>query len=926
MRTFALSLLAFAFAVPTLPAQPPAPPRPENYKVTLRYHIPATRDQHVLQYDAMIRHLQRIGFTFDPPLETHPNTDREDRSKNYLHGSIATGNIRKILDSPVVQTMQLIPLAPVEFKLPDAPDDPVSVRLEMAGNLPADRQRELMNQTRVLLRELGFKEAPGYDHRGYTQRIYTRLVGTIPRKNLDLLGRDLRSQPAGWLGPIIPRAELPLPLREMNPVQVVEVLPDTEAIKELAEHEPRLPDYLEKLSPDLWQLVKMKDVPPTPIRVQIGLVGNPRSDDGEWKKLTLEETPGFFLEGQLGQFVTGIIRLDKVKPLASSPLVSLIRLPRTPSAEVDPGIKIKGDNAKALEQAGLKELHARGYKGKGVRIAIVDRDFRRWEDLVKSKQLPASTRIVDLTTERNFEAYPERYAGPANQFGHGTLCAQAAALAAPDAEFVLVRVDVHDPYQLGDVARYVQGGRFSSLVERRSGELSTRAAQLQTRRTELLREREPILNDFTDETDLKASLGFLGPFYEWLYSNREWHLKRMEFHENLETEQRQREQRFRRFLDDINSLQGIPIVVNALSWNSGYPLGSASPLSKLLDDPKGPLWFQSVGNTRGQNWMGLYRNIPGDQAMKFADDDEPLPKGRWSNDINFLAWQPYAGDAKPDLPAKLKLRLTMQWREPHDPDFYLRPDEEDAYRRPLAGLTMQLLHQRDAETKRLPADAFELTAQTKGWPQRLEHLPGSSVYEHVLEVPLASAGRYALRVEKQASSQWSFVPHPVRRTFSFNYVAGLAPTGIRPLGTPSLPALETAWELRTRIFVEVLDDANRIKGRAVFADFPTETGAIGIPADARNVVSVGAASLQNKPQPYSAFGSPAGMELGRRPWLYAYDELELAAGGAFGTSVANAFAAGTTAAMMSGSLSREEIIQMLRAQDGQVLHAPVRKK
>ena len=87
------------------------------------------------------------------------------------------------------------------------------MRLDLAGNLPADRQRELSNQTRVLLRELGFKEPAGYDHRGLLPgRPYTRIVGTIPKGKLDLLNRDLRKQPAGWLGPIIKPNEIPSPL------------------------------------------------------------------------------------------------------------------------------------------------------------------------------------------------------------------------------------------------------------------------------------------------------------------------------------------------------------------------------------------------------------------------------------------------------------------------------------------------------------------------------------------------------------------------------------------------------------------------------------------------------------------------------------------------------------------------------------------
>ena len=317
---------------------------PTKYHVTLRYSIPAARQEHVVQYDSLIRHLKALDFEFVPPSDKRPETDREDRTKNYLHGNIAADNVLKLLDHPAVQTLLLRPIAPEEVKLPDDPKAPVWVRLELAGNLAPDRQRTLANQTRVLLRELGFKEPIGYDHRGISGRPYTRMVGTIPRAKLDLLQRDLRSHPAGWLGPVIPFDEIPSPLREVNPVRVIEMLADTQPIKELAEPERRNPDYLVKISADLWELVKDKDVPPVPTRIQIGFAGSIGPEDTWWKTLLEEVTPGFFVEGQLGQFVTGIIRLDQVKRLAAEPSVSVIRLLRVPNVEVDPGIKIKGDN------------------------------------------------------------------------------------------------------------------------------------------------------------------------------------------------------------------------------------------------------------------------------------------------------------------------------------------------------------------------------------------------------------------------------------------------------------------------------------------------------------------------------------------------------------------------------------------------------
>ena len=926
LRAFLLVVLSVGVSVTLLQSQPPGPPPPAKFKCTLRYFIPAPRDEHVRHYDAMIRHLVRIGFEFDPPLERHPETDREDRAKNYIHGFIASDNATRILDATSVQSISLIPAAPNEFSLPENPDEPVHVRLELPGGLSTDRQRELQNQARVLLRENGFKEAPGYDHFGYTRKPYTRIVGTIPRGKFDLLNRDMRSHPAGWLGPIIPRDEIPLPLRDMNPIRVIEVLRDKTPIKELADPLPRETMYLEKISADLWNLVNAKGLPPTPIRVQIGFAGTLQPEDREWKQMLRDAAPGHIVEGYFGSYVTAMVLIEQVRRIAASPSVSLIRMPRVPSVDIDPKLVGKGDNGKALNLTGLNELHARGYTGEGVRIGIIDANFRGWEELVKKKQLPATTTIVDLTTEFDAEVEPAKYASDPAGIGHGAALAQAAALAAPQANIVLIRAEIGYPHQLHDILRYVQGGRFSAMIEYRHSELLSRGTQLQNRREHLLKERKIILDDFTDETDLRAHLEFLGPFFGWLYSDREWHYKRMDYHRKLEAEQRARDERFRQFMKTVRSLEGIPILVNALSWNSGYPLGAGSPLARALDDPTGPLWFQAVGNTRGQVWHGPFRHTIGDPVMKFVPDGAPLPKERWSNEVQFLAWHPYQGKSAADLPNKLRVRLTVQWREPHDPDYFARGGEDDLYVKPLAGVRLHVLRQRDPGGKTWPADVFESVARTGNWAERIEHLPNGSLYEQVLETSLDQAGVFAIRIEKPVSEQWVLAPHDVRRTQTFKLLRGLTPTGIRPIGVPTLPALEKDWDLRPRVFADVLDEPNRVQGRVVFADFPTDAGTIGMPADARNVISVGAANFNNKPQSYSAFGSPAGMEMASRPWLYAYDELELAPGGAFGTSVSAAFAAGTTAAMLTGKMPREQMLQILRSQQGKVLRVPLTRK
>src|SRR5207245_2016799 len=89
-----------------------------------------------------------------------------------------------------------------------------------------DRQRLLADQVRSLLREVGFHEAVGYDHRGHT-----RLVGMIPTGNLDLLLEDLRWHGSGWLAPRVPVAELPSPLRSTWPLVVAEVMPEPAGVE-----------------------------------------------------------------------------------------------------------------------------------------------------------------------------------------------------------------------------------------------------------------------------------------------------------------------------------------------------------------------------------------------------------------------------------------------------------------------------------------------------------------------------------------------------------------------------------------------------------------------------------------------------------------------------------------------------------------------
>src|SRR5262249_46769161 len=149
------------------------------------------------------------------------------------------------------------------------------------------------------------------------------------------------------------------------------------------------------------------------------------------------------------------------------------------------------------------------------------------------------------------------------------------------------------------------------------------------------------------------------------------------------------EERARRLLElgqEYRSLKGIEIVSSTLVWDSGHPVDGTSFLSRYLEDDlsRTVMWLQTAGSTRGQAWVGPYRDADNNGFMEFAAPGEPRRDGffweevlavvdsvaapllppqspRWTNELNFLAWQPFKGEQKIELPAGARVRITMQW-------------------------------------------------------------------------------------------------------------------------------------------------------------------------------------------------------------------------------------------------------------------------
>src|SRR5262249_40018307 len=159
-------------------------------------------------------------------------------------------------------------------------------------------------------------------------------------------------------------------------------------------------------------------------RLELFLTYAPRPDDRDWQRLLTRTAPGLVIEGQLRTMVTVVAAPQQALTLAELPIVSGIRLPRPAVSAVRPAVDEKGGHPEALRASGLERWHAQGNRGKGVRVAVIDGDFRGYERF-RGKQLPAEVRFLDLTAERNSTLEPDPFPGDAAAAGSGTQCALA---------------------------------------------------------------------------------------------------------------------------------------------------------------------------------------------------------------------------------------------------------------------------------------------------------------------------------------------------------------------------------------------------------------------------------------------------------------------------------------------------------------------
>jgi hypothetical protein len=875
------------------------PPRAEKLDIQIRYRIRADRDERIRQYRVLEKYLASLGFEDARKDDPDRDLDILDPTAERFRGTIPSARVLEVLNDPRVQN---ILFAPAGYTYPDSGDKPVSIRVTIRAGLSPVAQRVLHDQVLEHLERMGFRDALGYDTRDYTQ-----LKGTIPYKILDRLVKDLRSEPAGWFLPATPPDRLPPPLGDRNPIRWVEVMPAVEAPPPFAP-EVILPARA-RLTPDLRALLLDPAAKETPVRVVVLFAESVEAsgDDirtrlasnyGSTVKRNAEGNPvkgpdglpalteGASLDGVIGNLASILFdRPADAERFAAEPGVISVRLPRAASETVSPlpaGGKpvAHGDLLKA---SGAETLHKLGYTGAGVKVLVVGSDFTGADKLIGTG-LPKKTRIIDLTTELNPEIVPSP-ADP-NRAGNGTAAARAVALASPDAELVLVRIDPGAIFQLYGVLRIARGEVTSTdALRSRLADIALKTTELTRRKEAAITEYRLAFEDLSDDDVTKTRRAKAKAALEAVGVQQEVLVKRTE-----------RFNVFRREL--VAALAGGQVIVNTLEWESGYPLDAVSLLSRRLEDysvPASPrvvkrpgdpayaeqppvVWVQAASASGPAVWGGPFLDANKNGTMEFAAPDRPLPAANWSPEMNFLGVRAPTGETTPDIPAGTKLRFTMQWREPLDPNL---PSVD----RPAYPVVLRVFRQLDPAGARQPSDEMTEAARSVGGPYPILLTRTFVVYEQILEVTATTAGRYALVVA----------------------------TGYQP--DPLLPALRREVETYPRIVVETLS-AKRGEGTAVFRSYVTPDAGVGMPGDSFGAITVGTGVAGE------LVSGGAGITLREKPDLLGPAALDLGGNAVRGPGVATGYVGGVAAALVQSGAAGANVFKSAGVVPGKLVVVP----
>jgi hypothetical protein len=107
-----------------------------------------------------------------------------------------------------------------------------------------------------------------------------------------------------------------------------------------------------------------------------------------------------------------------------------------------------------MERLGLPRWHALGFRGQGVKIAILDSGFRGYRAFL-GKGLPQAVRTKSFRLDHDLEARDSQ---------HGILCAEVVHALAPEAELLFAGWEPDSPHSFLDAVRWAraEGARVVS--------------------------------------------------------------------------------------------------------------------------------------------------------------------------------------------------------------------------------------------------------------------------------------------------------------------------------------------------------------------------------------------------------------------------------------------------------------------------------
>jgi hypothetical protein len=859
---WALAALVLSFATASAPAQPAPvkePARAEKVDVQIRYRIRADRDERIRQYRVLEKHLAGLGF--DNARKNDPDFDLDilDPNGERFSGTVPGAKVLDILNEPRVQN---ILFAPTGFAYPDAPDKKVAVKIGLRTGLSPASQQALYRQTIAHLTKLDYVDALGYETKGYTL-----LRGYVPLKALDLLVKDVRSEPAGWFLADTPTDALPAPLRDRNPLRWVEVVPMSEFPMAFSAP-PVLPAQL-RYSSDLRAELLKADTKDKPLRVEL-VFDAPVSADT--LRTQLGRYAGTSLDGVVGNVAH--VRFPKgsyVEQVSLEPGVLCVRLPRfaheTAARVVGKGTPL----ADAVSAAKLDALHKLGYTGAGVKVVLIGSDFTGYE------KLPKRATLLDLTTELQPDLLPLE--SDKLRAGTGTAAARALLASAPDVELVLVRIDPGCFFHLPAILKLARGEiEFTDALRVRLNEIADRSQTFDRARRDAIAAYKAAFADLTDNQvavelrkKTKADLDAILKVEEDIAKL----VKRFNDYKKVLVE----------------APRGAQLVVNTLEWETGYPLDAlndfASTIEKLAANPpvaltrpnakpRTPLvWVQAASAAGPSVWSGPFRDHSGDGLLDFAAQGTALPASAWSPKLNFLGVRGSDGGAVETLAKDAKLRFAVQWREPADPNF----PESDI---PVYPLTLRVLRQMDPTGEKRSSDEMEEAARSASTPTVIYRTNSFLVFEQTLEFNVLVDGRYAIALESAAVAE------------------------------PLIPALKRSVEINPRIVIETLG-VSASAPQVVFRTFTTTGAGVGTPGDAAEL-----RAGRRRADGDCAGGGP-GLALRPKPNVFGPSALDLGGDTFAGPGVATGFAGGAAAVLLSAQASGPNVFRAAGIADGKPL-------